>query len=104
MSQQSPTSENRRSHWWRVLLPGQKKILFLAGVVLVFLVLVLGVLISYDVRAEGYDLDKVVSSEPLTAVYGYEDEYLSTLVNVRYEPVEWQHLPQNLINAFVARE
>lgn len=99
-----PKLTNRRKHWWRMLLPGQKLILSLVALFLVLMLLVLGILISYTYRAAKFDIEKVVSTELVTTIYGYKDDYISSLSNVRYEPVTWNDLPQNLVNAFVARE
>ncbi len=95
---------NRRKHWWRVLNVGQKKILFLGIVLLVALLLVLGVLLSYSYRATKYDVENVVSGDPITALYDYDNNFIAALPNVRYVSVRWDDLPKNLVNAFVARE
>ena len=95
---------NRRKHWWRVLNVGQKKILFLGIALLVCLLFVLGVLISYSYRATQYDVESVVAGDPITALYDYDNNFIAALPNVRYVSVRWEDLPENLVDAFVARE
>ena len=97
-------SGNRRKHWWRVLSIGQKKLLFLGILLLVAVIPVLVVLISYSYRAAQYDLETVVAGEPVTALYGYDNQFISALPNARHIAVKWEDLPPVLINAFVARE
>lgn len=100
----SSGTSNRRKHWWRVLTVGQRKLLFFGGFLLTVLLLVLGILISYSYRAARYDMDCVVSGDPVTALYDYDSNFITALPNVRFVSVKWADLPQNLINAFVARE
>lgn len=97
-------SGNRRKHWWRVLSIGQKKLLFLGLLLLIAVIPVLVVLISYSYRAAQYDIETVVAGEPVTALYGHDNQFISVLPNVRYIAVKWEELPPLLINAFVARE
>ncbi len=97
-------SGNRRKHWWHVLSIGQKKLLFLGILLLVAVIPVLVVLISYSYRAAQYDLEMVVAGEPVTALYGYDNQFISSLPNARHIAVRWEDLPPMLINAFVARE
>ncbi len=97
-------SENRRKRWWRVLSIGQRKLLWLGGVLLLLILLILVVMLSYSYRAAQYDIENVVSGEPVTALYDYDNNHITTLSGVRHKAVRWEDLPQNLINAFVARE
>lgn len=95
---------NRRKHWWRVLSIGQKKLLFLGILLLVAVIPVLIVLIAYSYRAAQYDVEAVVTGEPVTVLFDYDNQFISSLPNVRYLAVRWEDLPPQLINAFVARE
>lgn len=97
-------ASNRRKHWWRVLSVGQRKLLFLGVLLLLCLLPVVGLLISYSYRAAQYDVETVLSGDPITALYDYDSNYIAALPNVRYIAVKWEDLPKNLINAFVARE
>ena len=97
-------SENRRKRWWRVLTIGQKKLLWLAFTLLVLILLIVGVLFTYSYRAAKYEIESVVSGDPVTVLYDYDNHYITSLYGVRHRPVEWAELPQDLINAFVARE
>ena len=97
-------SENRRKRWWHVLTIGQKKLLWLGCALLVLILLILAVLFSYSYRAAKYDIETVVSGDPVTVLYDYDSNYITSLSGVRHRPVKWEDLPQDLINAFVARE
>ena len=97
-------SENRRKRWWRVLTIGQKKLLWLAFTLLVLILLIVGVLFTYSYRAAKYEIESVVSGDPVTVLYDYDNHYITSLYGVRHRPVVWAELPQDLINAFVARE
>lgn len=88
-------SANRRKHWWRVLSVGQRKLLFLGVLLLLCLLPVLGMLISYSYRAAQYDVETVVSGDPITALYDYDSNYIAALPNVRYIAVKWEDLPKN---------
>lgn len=97
-------SQNRRKRWWHVLTIGQKKLLWLGFTLLVLILLILAVLFSYSYRAAKYDIENVVSGDPVTVLYDYDSNYITSLSGVRHRPVVWAELPQDLINAFVARE
>lgn len=106
-------SKNRRKRVWHPLLPGQKRLLII-GIILLLPVLAIGVLYAiYSYRAEQFDLSRVGAqfSESSRypgytgmAVYSRDGKYMADLYGARYTPVTLQQLPQNLINAFVARE
>lgn len=106
-------SKNRRKRVWHPLMPGQKKLLII-GVILLLPVVVLGVLYAiYSYRAEQFDLARVGDKFAVSArypgytgmsVYSRDGKYIADMYGARYTPITLQQLPQNLINAFIARE
>lgn len=98
------STRNRHKRWWSVLSIGQKKLLWL-GVFLITLVLVLvGVLLTYSFRASSYDLNAVAAAYTDAAIYDYDDKVILSLSETHSIPVAWEDLPQELVDAFVARE
>lgn len=98
------TTENRRKHWYDWICIGRRKLVFL-GLLLGALILVfLGTLVHYSLRSAEYDLDKVVAEVGQSALYDRDNRLISSINGVEQPPVQWEDLPQDLINAFVARE
>lgn len=96
--------ENRRRHWYRVLTIGQKKLLAIGGLVLLLLAAVLSVVVIYTCRAMKYDLGRVLSDGETSMLFDARNEPVSTLEGRAGDFVAAKDLPQQLVNAFVARE
>lgn len=96
--------ENRRKRWYRLLTIGQKKLLALAmlagGLVVVFL----SILIVYSVRALQFDINAVVTQPGSSMLYDAKNRPIASLSGEDNAPLSWSELPENLVNAFVARE
>lgn len=100
----SERGENRRKHWYSLFLIGHKKLCAM-GVVLLLLILgTLTVLVIYSYRASQYDLSRVVMGSGESALYDRDNQLISPLSASSLQPVSWEDLPQQLIDAFVARE
>ena len=96
--------ENRRKRWYRVLTIGQKKLLVLGGVAGLLVFLFLGTLVFYSYRAMQYDMGRVQLPSGSCMLYDVDNRPVASLSGAEERPLLWQELPQNLINAFVARE
>jgi len=96
--------ENRRRHWYRVLTIGQKKLLAIGVLVFVLLIAILTVVGIYTCRAMKYDLGRVLSDGETCVLFDSRNEPISTLEGRAGDFVAAKDLPQQLINAFVARE
>lgn len=96
--------ENRRRHWYRVLTIGQKKLLAIGGIVLLLLAAVLSVVVIYTCRAMKYDLGRVLGDGETSTLFDSRNEPVSVLEGRAGDFVAAKDLPQQLVNAFVARE
>ena len=106
-------SKNRRKRVWRSLMPGQRKLLIVGGILLLPMVALLVMYGIYAYRASQFDLERVGDNFAESSRYpGYtgmsvhsqDGKYIADLYGARYTPVTLQQLPKNLINAFIARE
>lgn len=106
-------SKNRRKRVWRSLMPGQKKLLIVGGILLLPVVALVVLYGIYSYRASQFELERVGDNFAESARYpGYtgmsvhsqDGKYIADLYGARYTPVSLQQLPKNLINAFIARE
>ena len=96
---------NRRKRWYRLLTISQKKLLVLAAMLGVGILVILGGLIFYTTRAMDYDMARVVNGNGQNMLYDSANQPIASLDGEEVAPpLQWQELPQNLINAFVARE
>lgn len=95
---------NRRKHWYRLLSIGQKKLLMLAAVPCVLVLICLAVLVFYTSRAMDYDMRRVVTGNDVSMLYDAANQPIASLSGTEHRPLLWAELPQDLINAFVARE
>lgn len=95
---------NRRKRWYRMLSIGQKKLLTIGIVIFFVLVVVLTVFITYTCRALQYDLTRVVRGSSESVLYAADNTPLSSLSGGALNVVEWKDLPQDLVDAFIARE
>ncbi len=96
--------ENRRKRWYRLLSISQKKLLVVGVVFFFVFVALLTVYVTYDCRARQYDLDRVLLVSNESMLYDCDNKALATLTGETMNVVQWNDLPQNLVNAFVARE
>lgn len=96
--------ENRRKHWYRIFLIGHRKLCFLISLFLLLCLTILSVLVVYSLRAAEYDLDRVVLGGSGGFLYDRDNQLISPLSGSSLQPVHWEDLPQNLVDAFVARE
>lgn len=96
--------ENKRKRWYRVLTIGQKKLLAIGVVVGILVFLFLGTLVFYSYRAMQYDMERVQLPSGSCMLYDAANRPVASLSGTEERPLLWQELPQNLINAFVARE
>ncbi len=96
--------ENKRKRWYRVLTIGQKKLLALGILVGVSVLAFLGIVVVYSWRAMQYDMQQVQQTTGTSMLYDAANRPIASLSGTEARPLLWQELPQNLINAFVARE
>lgn len=96
--------ENRRKRWYRLLTIGQKKLLTLAVLLGGCGVLFLGTLVFYTARAMQFDLNAVVTQPGSSMLYDANNRLIASLSGEENAPLQWEELPENLVNAFVARE
>ena len=96
--------ENRRKRWYRMLTIGQKKLLALVVLLSLMAVSFLGTLIFYTVRAVRFDLNAVVTQPGTSTLYDCDNRLIASLSGEDNAPLQWEELPKNLVNAFVARE
>ncbi len=97
-------TSNRRKHWYRMLSIGQKKLLTLATMLGLLVLAFLGVLVFYTARAMDYDIRRVTETQGSGMLYDAENQPIAALSGKENRPLLWEELPQDLINAFVARE
>ncbi len=98
------STPNRRKSWFRLLSIGQKKLMFLCIVCGILLLAVLSVLGVYGYRAMQYDLSRVSSGMNSSILFDSANRQIASLADDSDTYVSRDELPQNLINAFVARE
>ena len=96
--------ENKRKRWYRVLTIGQKKLLALGVAAGVLVLIFLSVVVVYTCRAMQYDMQQVQHLSGSSMLYDAANKPIASLSGTEERPLLWQELPQNLINAFVARE
>ncbi len=96
--------ENRRKRWYSLLSIGQRKLLALAGGLSVLVLAGIGVVAFYTCRALEFDLDRVISGSGESLLYDANNEVIGSLSPHGELYAPWDTLPENLINAFVARE
>lgn len=97
---------NRRKRWFDVFGIAPGKVLFLLGLLSSLIALCFGVFLWYSWRASTYDIDLVAAPVSGCAVYdsSVPPQRVAELAESGRRDVVWDELPQNLINAFVARE
>lgn len=96
--------ENKRKRWYRVLTIGQKKLLALGLMTGLVVFLFLGAVVFYSFRALQYDMQQVQQSTGNCMLYDVSNQPIASLSGTEERPLQWQELPQHLIDAFVARE
>ncbi len=96
--------ENRRKRWYSLLSLGQKKLLALAGGLSVLVLAGIGVVAFYTWRALEFDLNRVISGSGESLLYDANNTVIGSLSPHGESYASWDSLPENLINAFVARE
>lgn len=99
----SPTP-NRRKSWYRLLSIGQKKLIVIASVLGGLLLVFAGVLGYYGYRASQYDLSRVCAGVNTSMLYDVNNQPIASITDEESRFVSRDELPQNLVNAFVARE
>lgn len=96
--------ENRRKRWYDLfgLLPRNlgRILLWLSIVPISFVV----ILIIYAWRADQYELDEVLAPLENCAAYDRNGQWIGTLTDHDRVYVARNELPDNLVNAFIARE
>lgn len=87
-----------------MLTVGQRK-LWVIGIVLAFLLVAfLTFLVIYSVRAAAYDISLVGKNLRGSVLYDSQHRVAAMLSEHEDTPIRWEELPENLINAFIARE
>lgn len=97
-------SPNRRKHWYRIFSVGQKKLIFVASVLVVLLSFLLVVLGVYGYRAWQYDLGRVNAGTGSSLLYDSTKSLIASISDEDKTFVSYDELPAHLVNAFVARE
>ncbi len=96
--------ENRRKRWYRLLSFGQKRLVLLASLVVLSMLALIAVVGFYTWRASEFDLDRVVSGTGESLLYDADNRPIGPLSDNGGQFVPWDDMPDELINAFVARE
>lgn len=97
-------SHNRRKHWYHVLSIEKKMLWMPVGFCLFALVAVVALLIIYAIRAMDYNMNLVGQSLPGNILYDQAGKVVTPLSSRDNAPITWADLPQELIDAFIARE
>jgi len=96
--------ENRRKRWYDLfgLLPRNlgRLLLWLGLIPIAFII----VLLVYAWRADQYELDEVLAPLENCAAYDRNGQWIGTLTDHDRVYVARNELPDNLVNAFIARE
>ena len=95
---------NRRKHWYHLLSIGQKKLIIICSVLAVLLLTVFTVLGVYGYRAMQFDLNQVSAGLNSSMLYDSANSPIASIAEDADSFVLRDDLPQNLVNAFVARE
>lgn len=95
---------NRRKHWYHLLSIGQKKLIIICSVLAVLLLTVFTVLGVYGYRAMQFDLNQVSAGLNSSMLYDSANSPIASIAEDSDSFVSRDELPQNLVNAFVARE
>lgn len=95
---------NRRKHWYHLLSIGQKKLIIICSVLAVLLLAVFTVLGVYGYRAMQFDLNQVSAGLNSSMLYDSANSPIASIAEDADSFVSRDDLPQNLVNAFVARE
>ena len=98
------STPNRRKSWLRLLSIGHKKLICLCIACGVVIVAALAVLGTYAYRAFQYDLSRVSTGMNSSILFDSANRQVASLADDGDSFVSREELPQNLINAFVARE
>ena len=100
------STPNRRKSWFRLLTIGQKKLMIVCILCACALVAVLSVLGVYGYRAMQYDISRVVDGMGSSYLFDSStpNQRIASLSDISDSSVSRDELPQNLVNAFVARE
>lgn len=102
MSADAP--DNRRKSWLGIFSPSRWRIRLLLVVLGVILLTIVGTLANYAIRAQRYDLEAVGRQAGPGMLYDSENRPIAPLDAGEVSFVPWDEFPQQLINAFVARE
>ena len=96
--------ENRRKRWYDLfgLLPRNlgRLLLWFSLIPIAFII----VLLVYAWRADQYELDEVLAPLENCAAYDRNGQWIGTLTDHDRVYVARNELPDNLVNAFIARE
>ena len=95
---------NRRKRWYHLLTIGQKKLIVICSICAVILVSICTVLGVYGYRAWQFDLKRVSAGLSSSMLYDSSNQPIAAIADDADALVSRQELPQNLVNAFVARE
>ncbi|MBQ2868933.1 MAG: transglycosylase domain-containing protein [Akkermansia sp.] len=95
---------NRRKHWYHLLSIGQKKLIIICSVLAVLLLTVFTVLGVYGYRAMQFDLNQVSAGLNSSMLYDSANSPIASIAEDADSFVSRDDLPQDLVNAFVARE
>lgn len=98
------STPNRRKHWYHLLSIGQKKLIIICSILGLLLLAVLSVLGVYGYRAWQYDLSRVSAGLNSSILFDSANRPIASIADDADTFVSRDELPQNLINAFVARE
>lgn len=98
------SSPNRRKSWFRLLSIGQKKLMLVLSILAVLATAGISVLGVYAYRAMQFDLSRLNTGMRASTLFDSSNRQIASLTEDADLFVTREHLPQNLINAFVARE
>ena len=98
------STPNRRKHWYHLLSIGQRKLVIICSILGLLLLGLLAVLGVYGYRACQFDLSRVSAGMNSSILYDSANRPIASIADDADTFVSRDELPQNLINAFVARE
>ncbi len=96
--------ENRPKRWYSLLTMGQRKLLALAALLSLLVLAGIAVVAFYTIRASEFDLDRVIAGTGESVLFDADNREVGLLSASGNRYTSWDELPENLVNAFVARE
>lgn len=97
-------SKNRHKRWYHKLSVGHRYLWIIGIFCALLLVAALTFLAVYSLRAAAYDITLVNKTLRGSVLFDENYRTVATLSDHENTPVQWEELPEHLVNAFIARE